>query len=210
MLAVAGAKRSSFFPDVPTLAELGFKGAELDIWFGMWAPNGTPADVTARMAREIAKVLALPHVKKRLADMGGASQPWSPAQFDAFTTDWLQKSFEVSSQSNRMGVRLNGHIGTGNAENLGSIPSSPVVPGTVQVPPDGNPIILLADAQTIGGYPQIGTVITVDIPLVGQLKPGDLVGFELVSVEMARQLLFERERELGLLRFGLEERRHAH
>jgi tripartite-type tricarboxylate transporter receptor subunit TctC len=70
MLAVAGAKRSSFFPDVPTLAELGFKGSELDIWFGMWAPNGTPADVTARMAREIAKVLALPATKTRFESLG--------------------------------------------------------------------------------------------------------------------------------------------
>ena len=57
MLAVAGAKRPAFFPNVTTLAELGFKGAELDIWFGMWAPNGTPADVTARMTNEIAKAL---------------------------------------------------------------------------------------------------------------------------------------------------------
>jgi antagonist of KipI len=132
------------------------------------------------------------------------------AQHDAFTNEWLRKSFEVSAQSNRMGVRLKGAIETRNAENLGSIPSSPVVPGTVQVPPDGNPIILLADAQTIGGYPQIGTVITVDIPLVAQLKPGDCIRFELVTVEKARQLLHERERELGFLRFGLEEKRHAH
>lgn len=70
MLAVVGAKRSSFFPEVPTLAELGFKGAELDIWFGLWAPNGTPADVTARMAREIAKALALPATRTRYEGVG--------------------------------------------------------------------------------------------------------------------------------------------
>ncbi len=70
MLAVAGAKRSSFFPDVPTLAELGFKGAELDIWFGMWAPNGTPAEITARMGREIAKALTLANTKTRYEALG--------------------------------------------------------------------------------------------------------------------------------------------
>ena len=70
MLAVAGAKRSSFFPDVPTLAEIGFKGAELDIWFGMWAPNGIPAEVSARMATEIAKALTLREYQNSLRDSG--------------------------------------------------------------------------------------------------------------------------------------------
>lgn len=81
MLAVAGAKRSSFFPDVPTLSELGFKGSELDIWFGMWAPNGTPADVTARMAREIAKVLALPATKTRFESLGAEPVGLDNAEF---------------------------------------------------------------------------------------------------------------------------------
>ncbi len=70
MLAVAGAKRSAFFPDVPTLAEVGFKGAELDIWFGMWAPNGVPADVLERMTKEIAKAVALPNTKTRYEAVG--------------------------------------------------------------------------------------------------------------------------------------------
>lgn len=87
MLAVAGAKRSSFFPDVPTLAELGFKGAELDIWFGMWAPNGTPADITARMAREIAKVLALPGTKSRYESLGAEPVGLDNAEFRTLLTE---------------------------------------------------------------------------------------------------------------------------
>ena len=83
MLAVAGSKRSSFFPDVPTLAELGFKGAELDIWFGMWAPNGTPADVTARMGREIAKALAQPATKTRYESLGAEPVGMDNAEFRA-------------------------------------------------------------------------------------------------------------------------------
>lgn len=81
MLAVAGANRSSFFPDVPTLAELGFKGAELDIWFGMWAPNGTPPDVTARMIREVAKALSLPVTKTRYEALGAEPVGLGHAEF---------------------------------------------------------------------------------------------------------------------------------
>jgi tripartite-type tricarboxylate transporter receptor subunit TctC len=81
MLAVAGSKRSSFFPDVPTLAELGFKGAELDIWFGMWAPNGTPADVSARMAKEIAKVLTQANTKTRYESLGAEPVGLDNAEF---------------------------------------------------------------------------------------------------------------------------------
>lgn len=81
MLAVAGARRSSFFPDVPTLAELGFKGAELDIWFGMWAPNGTPADVTARMGKEIAKALTQANTKTRYESLGAEPVGLGNAEF---------------------------------------------------------------------------------------------------------------------------------
>lgn len=83
MLAVAGAKRSNFFPNVPTLAELGFKGAELDIWFGLWAPNGTPADVTARMGKEIAKALAQANTKTRYEAAGAEPIGLDNAEFRA-------------------------------------------------------------------------------------------------------------------------------
>ena len=86
MLAVAGTKRSAFFPNVPTLAELGFKGAELDIWFGMWAPNGTPADVTARMTKEIAKALTLPNTKTRYEAAGAEPIGLGNAEFKSLLT----------------------------------------------------------------------------------------------------------------------------
>ncbi len=57
LLAVASDKKSPFFPDVPTYADLGIKDAGLDIWFGLWVPNNTPAEVTARLGREIGKAL---------------------------------------------------------------------------------------------------------------------------------------------------------
>ena len=86
MLAVAGAKRSAFFPNVPTLAELGFKGAELDIWFGMWAPNGTPADVTARMTNEIAKALTLANTRTRYEAAGAEPIGLGNGEFRALLT----------------------------------------------------------------------------------------------------------------------------
>ena len=83
LLAVVSEKRSPFFPDVPTVAEQGFKGANLDIWFGMWAPNGTPAEVIARLNREVAKALALPTLKARYADLGGENVALDTAEFKA-------------------------------------------------------------------------------------------------------------------------------
>ncbi len=87
MLAVAGAKRSSFFPDVPTLDELGFKGAELDIWFGLWAPNGTPPEVAARVAREVAKALALPSTRTRYESLGAEPAGLDTAEFRTLLTN---------------------------------------------------------------------------------------------------------------------------
>ena len=81
LLGVASAKRSPFFPEMPTLAEQGIQGAELDIWFGMWAPNGTPPEIVARLNRELAKVLALPALKQRFADLGAEPAALDQAAF---------------------------------------------------------------------------------------------------------------------------------
>lgn len=77
----------------------------------------------------------------------------------------------VSVTSNRMGYRLEGAL-LPHARPC-SLPSLGVVPGTVQVPPDGAPILLMADAQTTGGYPVVGVVVAADLPLAAQLLPGD-------------------------------------
>ena len=83
LLAVVSEKRSPFFPDVPTVGEQGFKGANLDIWFGMWTPNNTPIEVVARLNREIAKALASPTLKARYADLGGENVALDTAEFKA-------------------------------------------------------------------------------------------------------------------------------
>src|SRR5438046_10462168 len=85
----------------------------------------------------------------------------------------------------------------------GDLTSEAVAPGTIQVPPSGKPILLLGDCQTIGGYPKIGHVITVDLGVAAQLRAGDHARFSEVSLADALRLLVERERELQRLRVGI-------
>jgi tripartite-type tricarboxylate transporter receptor subunit TctC len=82
-LAAAGDKRSSLAPDVPTLAELGFKGVEADLWYGMLAPAGTPAEIVARINADMRKALALPEVKTALSAQGMEIAPSSPEEMAA-------------------------------------------------------------------------------------------------------------------------------
>ena len=84
-------------------------------------------------------------------------------------------TWRVAAASDRQGLRLEGDAlqPMDARERI----SSPVAPGTVQLPPDGRPIVLLADAQTHGGYPRIAHVIRADLPQLAQLRPGDVVRF---------------------------------
>jgi tripartite-type tricarboxylate transporter receptor subunit TctC len=81
LLAVTGTKRSPFFPDTPTLTELGIPGVELGNWFGVFAPAATSPDVVARIGSEIAKALALPEVKQRFAELGAEPVAQDAAAF---------------------------------------------------------------------------------------------------------------------------------
>jgi tripartite-type tricarboxylate transporter receptor subunit TctC len=81
LLAVASDKKSPFFPDVPTYADLGIQNASLDIWFGVWAPNGTPPDITARLTREVTKALATAAIKQRYGELGAEPVALDPAEF---------------------------------------------------------------------------------------------------------------------------------
>ena len=113
----------------------------------------------------------------------------------------LAGEFEVTPQSNRMGLRLTGPSLSLSA--LYDLQSSPVTTGTVQVPPSGEPIVLMADHQTVGGYPRIASVITVDLPLLAQAPPGARVRFHEVSLASAQALYLRREHDLRLFAAGL-------
>ena len=126
------------------------------------------------------------------------------AQARDFGSGFFEQTFTISPQSDRMGVRLQGT--RLERSGAGELLSAAVSPGTVQVPPDGQPLVLMADAQTIGGYPQVAHVISVDLPLVAQLRPGDRVRFAEVALEEAHGLALAREKQLAILREGLAQK----
>ncbi|WP_106765819.1 biotin-dependent carboxyltransferase family protein [Paenibacillus faecalis] len=122
-------------------------------------------------------------------------------QFDDFDAEsrrsLFDQTFQVTSQSDRMGYRLSGsplRLSTPK-----EYISEAVTPGTVQVPADGQPIILMADCQTHGGYPKIAQVASVDIPLVAQVPPGGCIRFNEITLQEAEALLIDRSRKLRLL-----------
>ncbi|MFL6590564.1 MAG: biotin-dependent carboxyltransferase family protein [Chthoniobacterales bacterium] len=114
----------------------------------------------------------------------------------------MTSAFHVSGDSDRMGNRLEGP--ELQRTDPGDLLSEAVTPGTIQVPPNGKPILLLGDCQTIGGYPKIAHVITVDMPLAAQLSPGHTVRFQEVSLAEAQLLLREREQDFVRFRIGLD------
>jgi antagonist of KipI len=123
-------------------------------------------------------------------------------RFNASTHDALtSESFIVLPDSDRMGVRLSGPE-LRRADDADLV-SEAVASGTIQVPPSGKPILLLGDCQTIGGYPKIAHVITVDLGIAAQLRAGDHVRFSETSIADAHRLLLQRERELERFRIGL-------
>jgi antagonist of KipI len=116
-------------------------------------------------------------------------------------TKLFSAPFNVSSSSDRMGYRLEGvELPLRNPVEL---LSEGVAFGTMQLPPDGMPIILMADRQTTGGYPRIGEVASVDLPLIAQLKPGDRLRFRPVSVDEAQQAYLLHEQDLAQARLAI-------
>ncbi|PFV68730.1 KipI antagonist [Bacillus sp. AFS059628] len=123
-------------------------------------------------------------------------------EYDQFTEEsrkaFFMKEYKVSNYADRMGYRVEGEVLNRVEEK--EILSSPVTFGTIQVPNGGQPIILMADRQTTGGYPRMGNIISVDLPLLAQLKPGDYVSFENITLEEAEQLYIEQEVNMNLLK----------
>jgi 5-oxoprolinase (ATP-hydrolysing) subunit C len=113
----------------------------------------------------------------------------------------LSSAYVVSPSSDRMGIRLSGPALERAIE--GELPSQGTTPGSMQVPADGQPIMLLADRQTTGGYPRIATVIGADIAAAGRLTAGMTIRFEEVDRDAAVQLLKEQQAWLATLSLHL-------
>ena len=114
--------------------------------------------------------------------------------------EFRKQGFTLSNECNRMGFRLHGkplHL-----LHRHEMVSAGVNFGTIQLLPDGQLIVLMADHQTSGGYPRIGNVISADLPLLAQCGPGDGVSFQIVTPEDGERLAMRFERELNFLRVG--------
>jgi allophanate hydrolase subunit 2 len=109
----------------------------------------------------------------------------------------LDSEFRISPSADRMGMRLDGPP---LRHRLGwDIVSDAIATGAIQVPGSGQPILLLADHQTTGGYPKIATVVSADLPVVGRRRPGDRLRFVAVTVEAGETLCRDAERRLAEL-----------
>lgn len=129
---------------------------------------------------------------------GPQDDHFGPAAQDLF----LNTDYRVSAHSDRTGIRLLGSPISAKEGRAESILSEGVVAGTIQIPGDGQPIILLGETVS-GGYRKIATVITADLHLLGQVLPGDRVRFQAVTIREARQALWRLEEMIGRFRDSL-------
>jgi biotin-dependent carboxylase-like uncharacterized protein len=127
---------------------------------------------------------------------------WGP-QDDDFTDEgrqtFLKSTYEVSSESDRTGIRLDGPLIQRKADTSDSIISEGQISGNIQVPGDGKPIIILGETVS-GGYRKIATVISADLPLLGQIRPGDEIGFKSISLDEAYRVLRKVESRIQRLK----------
>lgn len=128
--------------------------------------------------------------------------PQDDAFTDAGIKTFLSEVYTVTPEFDRMGCRLEGP--EVKHKESGDIISDGIAFGAIQIPSSGKPIIMLADRQTTGGYTKIGNVITADFRILGQLKAGDKVRFEKVSIAHAQEALLNQRAALRLLRRSMD------
>jgi len=151
---------------------------------------------------DIIEVFAKPHLETRLS-MSEELMPQFTGRFmmhvilgpqsDMFTEKGMQtflsNSYKVTSEADRMGYRLEGP--TIEHKSKAEIISDALLPGAVQVPRGGKPIMIMRDAQTTGGYPKIAVVVSPDVSLLGQARPDDTVEFSRITIKQAREKALE-------------------
>ncbi len=187
-------------------------GIDVPLLYGSMAtsPNAMIGGLNGRLLKD-GDVLALGHPPSTEDGEDRAEYQLSPVDDDTssirvvfgpqdsrFTDEaksrLINDDYTLTPVLNRMGMRLDGpplpHID--NAD----IPSDGIVKGSIQVPGNGIPIILLADHQTTGGYTKIATVISADLPKLARMRPGEILKFEAVDVETAEKIARAREENL--------------
>ena len=149
------------------------KGTVLEIGRPTNEPKSTPIPAALKTHRKTLRVTRGP-------------------QADQFESKLFYRTeYQVTQDTNRMGIRLAGPPVPTTHDSQMRTEGVPL--GAIQIPANGQPIILFVDQQTTGGYPKIANVITADLPSLGQLRPGDTIHFEQVSPVEARRLLLEQE-----------------
>lgn len=141
-------------------------------------------DMEKKVERMVPKKL-LPHFSTRQTIRIIEGVEWDLLS-EKQKTVFLGTDFSISSQSNRMGIRLEGTFT--EFENRGEMVSSPVLPGIIQMPASGLPIILMNDGQSVGGYPRIAKVIDADLWRLGQIWTNNKIRFEHISLKKAKEL----------------------
>jgi biotin-dependent carboxylase-like uncharacterized protein len=198
---LAGARSTLAFRggiDVPPV--LGSRATSLVSGMGPFDGRALVAGDVVPIGRAAATMPAQPAGQPLRLPEGGARLRAIPGPQEArFATVALERLFSspfiVTTQSNRMGFRLEGpELAYGDAPDILS-DATPL--GSLQVPGSGQPILLMADRQTTGGYPKIATVISADVPLAGQLAPGDWIRFVPCTRADALDALNRLERRLA-------------
>ncbi len=143
-----------------------------------------------------------PHAEKGILEirhLPGVQVRWFS---DETKNKFNQSLYRISSVSDRTGTRMEGP--RVEIEDTRNMVSQGVVAGSIQIPPNGEPIVLMPERQTIGGYPQIGHVISADMPKLARAWPGTPVQFIPVTIHEAREAWADLHRELGTLSAGLQ------
>lgn len=139
----------------------------------------------------IARRLLLPADTTTIRVMRGREFNWfTGSSVNAFFTG----SYALSHKSNRIGYYLEGVLLERSTRR--ELLSTAVTPGTIQVTGNGSPVLLMTDCQTTGGYPRVAQVAAADLPLCGQLRPGDQISFREITAGEAERLYFEQEKQL--------------
>lgn len=213
--ALAGSKQvleCGPFPtgfEVQSAGTFAIVGAEVSVWH-----QARPVSGNRRIAVEPGDVISVQGAPrgcrwyvatspKRLSPITLAVPPDSLGKapfrvmpgMEATSPRLFEREWTVTLHSNRLGLRLHGEP----IERLPEMLSSPTQVGAIQLPPNGQPIILGWDGPTVGGYPRVGQVAAVDWDRLGQLRPGDTITFEPISREDAIRELHERDERIANL-----------
>ncbi len=189
--------------DVPAL--MGSRSTDVQGGFGGWDGRKLQTGDLLPIGKKNPKQLKnrgvlLPVLNQQIRVLAGPEVE----QFSAQTQNaFFSHGWKVTADSNRMGFRLEGDVLTRTEK--ADLLSHGVFPGVIQVPPNGQPIILAAEAQATGGYPRIASVIESDLWRLGQLRPGTFVHFKRVTREEAAAAKAHQQRYLDRIALALTE-----